>query len=81
MAFVAMGILGVTGCGPDNESEGKNAAAKEKDPGKPAAGSLPDKIVTQPKDNAGRAAMGPTGTVNQFDNKGKPANKPAEKKE
>jgi hypothetical protein len=35
-AIVVVGLVGgVTGCGPDNESEGKKADAKLGDPGKP----------------------------------------------
>ena len=33
-AFVTMGLLGVTGCGADNESEGAKASKKLGDPGK-----------------------------------------------
>ena len=31
--LVALGMLGVAGCGPDNETEGQKAAKAEKDPG------------------------------------------------
>ncbi len=62
VAFVAMGMLGVTGCGEDNATEGEKAAAKEKNPGAPDPKGLPGKTVTPPKDNAGRNALGPTGS-------------------
>ena len=39
LAFVMVGMLGVTGCGPDNEAEGLKASSKLGDPGKPAEGS------------------------------------------
>jgi hypothetical protein len=62
-ALVTMGMLGVTGCGADNEAEGEKLAKKEPDPGKPAAGSTPEKPAFQPKTNAERPLQGPTGTA------------------
>jgi hypothetical protein len=62
LAFVAMGMLGVTGCGEDNATEGAKQAAKEKNPGAPDPKGLPGQTVTPPKDNAGRNTMGPQGS-------------------
>jgi len=62
LALVTVGVLGVTGCGPDNETEAQKLAPKIGDPGKPAAGTTTDKPVAQPKTNAERAGRGPQGT-------------------
>jgi hypothetical protein len=37
--FVAVGLLGVTGCGPDNETEAEKLAKTAGDPGAPAPGT------------------------------------------
>jgi hypothetical protein len=54
LAFVTMGMLGVTGCGPDNEAEGQKASAKLGDPGKADPKSLPETKIVPPKSNAER---------------------------
>ena len=62
-ALVTMGMLGVAGCGAENESEGEKLAKKEADPGKPAAGSIPTKIEAPPRTNAERGQRSaPTGS-------------------
>ena len=48
--LVTLGMLGVTGCGPDNETEGQKAAKAEKDPGPinpDSKGSMPPQAKTQ----------------------------------
>ncbi len=80
LAFVTMGMLVVTGCGPDNETEGKNASAKLGDAGKANEKAAPIQGAKPPSDNEGRTKIGPTGTMNQFKDKMKPADKPADKK-
>jgi hypothetical protein len=66
LAFVTMGMLAVTGCGPDNESAGVDASKKLGDPGKADPKGLPENKVTPPSDNASRAAQGPQGSINQL---------------
>ncbi len=61
LAFAMIGMLGVVGCGPDNEAEGTKASQKLGDPGAPKEGTT--KIVTPPKSNQDRAAMGPQGSI------------------
>jgi hypothetical protein len=77
LAFVTIGMLGVTGCGPDNEAEGQKLSSKLGDPGKPDPKSLPDKPIVQPKSNADRTnMMKPQGSsLNMGKDKGKPAAK------
>jgi hypothetical protein len=68
-------MLGVTGCGPDNEAEGQKASTKLGDPGKAAEGSTKD--FTPPSRNEDRAAMGPQGSILQ---QGKQKTQDAKKK-
>jgi hypothetical protein len=68
LAFAMIGMLGVVGCGPDNEAEGTKASQKLGDPGAPAAGST--KVVTPPKSNQDRAALGPQGSINSQSKQG-----------
>ena len=73
-ASVMVGMLGVAGCGPDNESEGQKANAKLGDAGKPTGEA--SKVQAPPATSADRAALGPQGTVNSGLNKqAKPAPK------
>jgi len=66
VAFVMMGMLGVMGCGPDNESEGAKASQKLGDPGKPVnEPTEAQKAVTLPRTNAERSKMGPQGSILQ----------------
>ncbi len=62
LAFAMIGMLGVVGCGPDNEAEGTKASKSLGDPGAPKEGTT--KIVTPPKSSQDRAAMGPQGSIN-----------------
>lgn len=73
LAFVMVGMLGVTGCGPDNEAEGLKASSNLGDPGKPAEGSGAPIDLT-PSTNADRAKKGPSGSILM---QGKNAAKPA----
>jgi hypothetical protein len=77
LVFVAISMLGVAGCGPDNEAEGTKAGQKLGDPGKPAEGTT--KLVAPPKTSADRAALGPQGSINA-QSKQAPAKDAAEKK-
>jgi hypothetical protein len=79
VAFAMMGMLSVTGCGPDNESEGMQAGKKLGDAGKAAEGSTTDKTFPVTSlDNAGRKA--PTGgSQAAFQKKMEPAPAPAKK--
>jgi len=76
LAFVVVGMLGVAGCGPDNEAEGQKANAKLGDPGKMNEGTGKT-VAPPPKTNEERGARGAQGSINMFDAKGKP--KPSEK--
>jgi len=49
-----MGLFGVTGCGADNEADGKAAGQKLGDPGKPDPTATPIQGATPPKTNEGR---------------------------
>jgi hypothetical protein len=70
LAIVAMGMLGVVGCGADNASEGEVASKKLGDPGKPDPKGLPSEGIAQPKTEADRAAQGPGGSSLQLQKKG-----------
>jgi hypothetical protein len=48
-AFVAVSLLGVAGCGPDNESEGQALNKKIGDPGAPAANSKSSEVTPPAK--------------------------------
>jgi hypothetical protein len=74
LATVMMGMLGVIGCGPDNEAEGKKASAALGDPGPAKEGT--GKTITVPKNNADRANMGPQGSITE---QGKATPAPAKK--
>jgi hypothetical protein len=77
LALVAMGMLSVVGCGPDNASEGEAASKKLGDPGKPDPKGLPTETISQPKTEAERGKQGPGGSVLQQGKKagGAPAGK------
>jgi hypothetical protein len=77
-AFVTMGMLSVTGCGPDNEAEGKKLSTKLGDPGKADLKDAPAEPAAQPKSNADRTNM--TKPQGSSLNMGKDKNKPAPKK-
>src|SRR5271165_2004405 len=49
LAFVTMSLLGVTGCGVDNETEAQKLGSKSGDPGKPNPGSLNKEDIPPPK--------------------------------
>ncbi len=81
LALVTMGLLGVTGCGADNEADGKAASQKLGDAGKPDPNAKVVQGTTPPKTNEGRTALGPQGTQNMFKEKAKPSDvKPSDKK-
>jgi len=54
LAFVAIGMLGVAGCGADNESEATKANAKLGKADAPDPNSLPKETIVVPKSNADR---------------------------
>jgi len=72
LALVTVGVLGVTGCGPDNETEVQKLAPKVGDPGKPNAGSMPEKTEAPPKTAAERAKRGPQGGQKALQQSGYP---------
>jgi hypothetical protein len=67
VALVTVAMLGVTGCGPDNETEGQNLNKNIGDPGKVEGKAVEGQAP--PRTNADRAGRGPQGTVNQFGKK------------
>jgi hypothetical protein len=62
LALVTMGMLGVMGCGEDNESAGAKASEKLGDAGTADAKGLPAETITQPKTEAERGKMGAQGS-------------------
>ena len=48
-AFVVAGMLGVMGCGPDNESDASKVSAEKKDPGPVNPNAIKKDIPPQPK--------------------------------
>lgn len=69
-ALVTVGMLGVVGCGPDNEAEGQKLAPKLGDPGKSTA-KAPTEVQAPPKTNADRASRGPQGGAGALKQGGK----------
>jgi hypothetical protein len=51
LAFVTIGMLGVTGCGADNESEGAKANANLGKATAPDPNALPKEKIVPPKTN------------------------------
>jgi hypothetical protein len=54
LAFVAIGMLGVTGCGADNESEGAKANTNLGKATAPDPNALPKETIVPPKSNNDR---------------------------
>jgi hypothetical protein len=50
MLLISAGLLGTPGCGPDNESDAKKAAAAIGDPGAPKGVVTPSVPQTSPDD-------------------------------
>ena len=71
LATVMMGMLGVIGCGPDNETEGQKASKSLGDSGPAKEGS--GKAIVVPKTNEGRAALGAQGSITQQGKQSTPA--------
>ncbi len=74
LALVTMGMLAVTGCGPDNESAGVDANKKLGDSGKADPNALPKEKIVPPKSNDQRKPGAMIGAP-----EGKPKAQPATK--
>jgi len=59
-AVAVVGLVGVTGCGPDNEGEAKKLEAKAGDPGKPNPDSVRKDVPPIPTSSEERAKRGPS---------------------
>jgi hypothetical protein len=62
LTFVTIGLLAVTGCGPDNESEGAKANASLGKTTAPDPAGLPKEKIVPPKSNSERK---PGATIGQ----------------
>jgi hypothetical protein len=51
-AVFCVGMLGVMGCGSDNDTEASNLAKSAGDPGKPSEKGVPTNLEASPKSSA-----------------------------
>jgi hypothetical protein len=63
-------MLGLAGCGPDNETEGQKLGTQSGDPGKVNPDAIPKDKVTPPRTNKERESRGPSGTQEQMKKSG-----------